>query len=340
MLSGYGRILWDSEHMRASRLVSILMLLQGRGRLTAQQLADELDVSIRTIYRDLDALAAAGVPLYGDRGPTGGYSLIGGYRTRLTGLTPAEAEAMFLAGLHGPAQALGLGANLAAAEQKLMAALPAELRSHASRVSERFHLDPSTWFTDMDEPAHLLALAESVWEQRRLRVRYQRWQGEVVRTLEPLGIVLKGGSWYVVATVDGQLRTYRAARILDIERLPERFERPPGFDLAAFWETWAHEFESRMHQLEARIRVSPHGLVMMEHLFSSATMRAVRESERPADADGWVEVSVPLESMEYAFTDLLPLGAEIEVLGPPELRERIAVIVEAMQGMYRPSGDR
>ncbi|HEX3245103.1 MAG TPA: YafY family protein [Chloroflexota bacterium] len=323
--------------MRASRLVSILMLLQGRGRLTARQLADELEISIRTIYRDLDGLAASGVPLYGDRGPSGGYSLVDGYRTRLTGLTPAEAEAIFLAGLHGPAQALGLGSNLAAAEQKLMAALPAELRPQASRVSERFHLDPSTWFTDMDEPAHLLALAESVWEQRRLRVRYRRWQGEVMRTLEPLGIVLKGGSWYVVATADAQIRTYRAARILDIERLPERFERPPGFNLAAFWETWAQEFESRMHQLRARVRASPRGLAMMEHLFGSARMRTVRESQCPADAYGWVEVSVPLESMEYGYADLLPLGADIEVLGPPELRERIAMIVEAMQALYRPA---
>ena len=163
---------------------------------------------------------------------------------------------MFLAGLHGPAQALGLGANLAAAEQKLMAALPAELRSRASRVSERFHLDPSTWFTDMDEPAHLLALAESVWDQRRLRVRYRRWQGEVVRTLEPLGIVLKGGSWYVVATVDEQIRTYRAARILEIERLPERFERPTGFDLAAFWETWAAGLSSLAMSTSARTSAS------------------------------------------------------------------------------------
>jgi predicted DNA-binding transcriptional regulator YafY len=314
------------------------MLLQGRGRLTAQQLADELEVSIRTIYRDLDALAAAGVPLYGDRGPTGGYSLVDGYRTRLTGLTRAEAEAMFLAGLHGPAKALGLGPNLAAAEQKLMAALPVELRPHASRASERFHLDTSTWFTDTDEPAHLLEVAECVWQQRRLRVRYRRWQGEVVRTLEPLGIVLKGGSWYVVATADAQTRTYRAARILDIELLRERFERPPAFNLAAFWETWAQEFESRVRQLRARVRASPRGLAMMEHLFGSARMRTVRESQRPGDSDGWVEVSVPLESREYAYADLLPLGAEVEVLGPPELRERIATVVEAMGALYRPAG--
>ncbi len=214
--------------MRASRLVSILMLLQGRGKLTAQQLADELEVSIRTIYRDLDALAASGVPLYGDRGPAGGYNLVDGYRTRLTGLTPAEAEAVFLAGLHGPAQALGLGPNLAAAEQKLLAALPVELRTRAGRVTERFHLDPANWFTDADEPAHLIAVAESVWEQRALRVRYRRWQGEVQRTLEPLGVVLKGGAWYVVASVDGQIRTYRAARILEIEPLERSFRAAQG----------------------------------------------------------------------------------------------------------------
>jgi predicted DNA-binding transcriptional regulator YafY len=320
--------------MRASRLVSILMLLQGRGRLTAQQLADELEVSIRTIYRDLEALGASGVPLYGDRGPTGGYSLVDGYRTRLTGLTSAEAEAMFLAGLHGPARALGLGANLAAAEQKLMAALPAELRSRAGRVSERFHLDPVTWFSDADEPAHLLALAEAVWEQRRLRVRYRRWDAEVERTLQPLGIVLKGGSWYVVAAANEQIRTYRAARFLEIERLEDHFERPKEFDLAAFWDTWAQEFESRMHRLRAQARVSPHGLMMMEHLFSPSVVREVRESQGPADRDGWTEVQVPLESLKYGFADLLPLGAEIEVLGPPELRERMMSIVAAMERVY------
>jgi predicted DNA-binding transcriptional regulator YafY len=310
------------------------MLLQGRGKLTAQQLADELEVSIRTIYRDLDALAASGVPLYGDRGPAGGYNLVDGYRTRLTGLTPAEAEAMFLAGLHGPAEALGLGQNLTAAEQKLMAALPAELRHRAGRVTERFHLDSTSWFTDPDQPAHLIALAESVWEQHELRVRYRRWRSEVARTLQPLGIVLKGGAWYVVAMVDGQIRTYRAARILEIHKLPKHFDRPDGFNLAAFWQSWAADFESRSRQTQARVRVSPHGLVMMDFLLGSSIMRAVRETQSAPDRRGWVCVSVPLESMEYGFTDLLPYGAEIEVLEPPELRQRMRTIVEAMREVY------
>lgn len=320
--------------MRASRLVSILMLLQGRGKQTAQQLADELEVSIRTIYRDLDALAASGVPLYGDRGPAGGYALVDGYRTRLTGLTPAEAEAMFLAGLHGPAEALGLGQNLAAAEQKLMAALPSELRSRAGRVSERFHLDPSNWFTDVDQPAHLVALAESVWEQRELRVRYRRWRGEVERVLQPLGVVLKGGAWYLVAMADGQVRTYRAARFLEIERRSEHFERPKGFDLATFWRTWADDFESRSRQNHALIRVSSHGMAMMPHLFDSSIMRAVHESQTPDELEGWVRVSLPLDSVDYAFTDLLRFGAEIEVLEPRGLREQMTGIARALVEVY------
>jgi predicted DNA-binding transcriptional regulator YafY len=259
----------------------------------------------------------------------------------LTGLTPAEAEAMFLAGLHGPAEALGLGQNLAAAEQKLMAALPAELRHRAGRVTERFHLDSTGWFTDPDQPAHLIALAESVWEQRELRVRYRRWRGEVERTLRPLGIVLKGGAWYVVAMVDGQLRSYRAARILEIEKLAEHFERPAAFNLVTFWQSWAEDFESRSFQAQnqARVRVSPHGLTMMDFLLGTAIMRTVRETQSAPDERGWVCVSVPLESVEYGFTDLLPYGAEIEVLEPPELRERMATIVRAMQQIYGSGSD-
>uniref|UniRef100_UPI0013D8B44B helix-turn-helix transcriptional regulator n=1 Tax=Candidatus Frankia alpina TaxID=2699483 RepID=UPI0013D8B44B len=185
--------------MRASRLLSVLMLLQTRGKLTARQIADELDVSVRTVHRDLDALAQAGVPVLADRGVTGGYRLLAGYRTRLTGLTADEADSLFLAGMPGAAAELGLGAMLAAAELKLMATLPEPLRERAGRVRERFHLDAPSWFRATEDTPLLAEVADAVWAQRRLRVTYRRWRAprEVDRVLDPLGVVLKSGTWYL-----------------------------------------------------------------------------------------------------------------------------------------------
>src|SRR5689334_14197279 len=197
--------------MRASRLLSLLLLLQARGRMTAQALADELEVSVRTIYRDVDSLHAAGVPLYGDAGRAGGYQLLDGYRTRLTGLTSEEAGTLFLAGIPGPAAELGLGAVLAAAELKLRASLPGELAERAEAVRERFHLDAPGWFR-ADEPVpHLSIVADAVWRDRQLAVRYRRWKAprEVTRTLHPLGVVLKAGRWYLMARAGDRITAYR-----------------------------------------------------------------------------------------------------------------------------------
>jgi biotin operon repressor len=193
--------------MRASRLLSLLLLLQTCGRMTAQQLAGELGVSVRTVYRDVEALGAAGVPLYGDAGHAGGYQLLGGYRTRLTGLTAAEAEALFLSGLPGPAAELGLGSVLAAATLKLRASLPASLRENADRLTERFYLDAPGWYRRPEDVPHLPAVASAVWDRQVIQVTYRRWKepAEVARRLEPHGLVLKGGIWYVVARCDGAM---------------------------------------------------------------------------------------------------------------------------------------
>ena len=178
--------------------------------MTADELAAELEVSPRTIYRDIEALSSAGIPIYADRGPTGGYQLIDGYRTRLTGLTSAEAQSLFLAGLPGPAEELGLKEFAAAAQLKLLAALPTELRSRAEQIRQRFHLDTPTWFRGDEPTEHLATIADAVWEQRRVRMTYQRWGNQTVeREVDPYGLVLKAGTWYFVGS--GRTRLTRSA---------------------------------------------------------------------------------------------------------------------------------
>lgn len=320
--------------MRASRLLSLLLLLQTRGRMTARELADALEVSVRTVYRDTEALAAAGVPIYADRGPAGGYQLLDGYRTRLTGLTPDEAEALFLAGVPGPAAELGLGTVLATAQLKLEAALPAELRARAARIRERFYLDAPGWFHEEEQNPFLGAVAEAVWEQRPIWVRYRRWGGEVTRTLEPLGLVLKAGVWYLVAQAGGQPRTYRVSRMLELELQDGRFERPEGFDLAEYWRSWSEGFADRLYRDRATVRLSPRGVVLLPYLLGQGVARMALEAAGDPDATGWVQVEIPIESVEHAVPALLQLGADAEVLAPQSLRARMAMTVGALARLY------
>lgn len=313
--------------MKSSRLVSILLLLQTRGRLTAAQLAEELEVSVRTVYRDVEALGAAGVPLYGDAGHAGGYRLLDGYRTRLTGLTAGEAEALFLAGVPGPAAELGLGSVLAAAQLKVRAALPGELREHADRVSGRFHLDAPGWYARAEETPYLTAVADAVWNGRVLDVRYRRWREptDVERRLEPYGLVLKAGRWYVVAGPGP--RTFRVDQILGLTVSEEEFTRPGDFDLAAYWTAYQRDFHERLHPGEAVVRIAP---TTLANAFEG---RAVRVDGAP-DEDGLVRAAVPVESLDHAHDEFLRLGTAVEVLEPPELRARIAGTVAELARRY------
>ena len=327
--------------MRASRLVSLLLLLQTRGRMTAQELADALEVSVRTVYRDVESLGAAGVPVYADRGPAGGYRLLEGYRTRLTGMTAPEAEALFLAGMPGPAADLGLGPVLAAAELKLLAALPDELADRGGRMRQRFHLDAPGWFRNPEPTPHLSALAGAVWEDRLVEVRYRRWKTprEVTRVLAPLGVVLKAGRWYLVASSGEQVRTYRVGAVLDVVVRDERCERPEGFDLAAYWRDWTQRYERDVYRDEARVRMTVAALEFMPYVFPPAMSRAVRAAAGEPDEDGWVHTTVPIESVKHGHVELLKLGAEVEVLGPAELRDRFTATAHALAGLYPAAGD-
>lgn len=321
--------------MRASRLVQLLLLLQARGRMTAAALAAELEVSERTIHRDVDALSAAGVPIYAERGPHGGMQLVDGYRTRLTGLTGEEAEALFLSGLPGPAAELGLGTVVAAARLKVLAALPAELRARASRLVERFHLDVTGWFHADESVPHLAALAEAVWQARRVVVGYRREGGEVDRTLEPLGLVLKAGTWYLVAAADGQIRTYRVGRFTRVRPTEEGFERPAGFDLAEHWRAATAAYEAGAPQVEIELRVDPAAIGTLADVVGT---RAVRDGVRLEDggADGWHRLRLRVDWPEEAAARLLALGDRVELLSPIEVRREMVEI--ARRALARHAG--
>jgi predicted DNA-binding transcriptional regulator YafY len=322
--------------MRASRLLSILLLLQNRGRMTADELAAELEVSVRTIYRDIDALSASGVPVYADRGRTGGYQLVDGYRTRLTGMTEEEAQSLSLAGLPVAAAELGLGTVLAAAQLKLYAALPEELRSRAGRVAERFYLDVPGWHRGIESLPKLSEVADAVWQDRRLKMTYERWDGSVVeRELEPLGVILKAGNWYLAGRRDGQDRTYRISRIRTLEQVGE-FKRPADFDLVGYWREWSEQFERRMYPRIAVVRLSPRARALVPFYLGVVGVGALRQAERDGepDEDGWLRVELPVEPHDAALGELLRFGPELQLLDPPELREQVAEAIGRMGSFY------
>jgi predicted DNA-binding transcriptional regulator YafY len=305
--------------MRATRLVSLLLLLQTRGQLTATELAERLEVSVRTVHRDMESLTAAGVPVEAVRGPAGGYRLAGGYRTRLTGLTADEAEALFAAGMPGPAAELGLGGELAAARLKLLAALPSELQERAARASRLFHLDTRGWFRAEDSVPHLPALSAAVWRGCRARIRYREGRLVVQRTIDPLGLVLKGGVWYLIARRSVGMRVYRVSRVAGVRQLAESFERPPGFELAEFWEEWSRAFEQGRPRVDVTVRVS-------EEV-------ARRLPGEPAlGPDG--HTILRFDDLGDAYRELLRFGAGVEVLEPAELRERISETAREVAALY------
>jgi predicted DNA-binding transcriptional regulator YafY len=293
--------------MRASRLVSFLLVLQTRGQLTAAELADRLEVSERTVQRDAQALAAAGVPIASVRGPAGGYRLERGYRTKLTGLDASEAEALFV----GPAAELGLGRELAGARLKLLASLPTEVQERASRASQLFHVDTRGWFREEDRAPFLPVIASALWRERRLDMRYREGSTIVTRRLDPLGLVLKAGVWYLLARRRGEERVYRVSRIVSARERAEASTRPVGFDLAEAWTARSEAFERTRPTLEVTVRL-PRGEI-----------KYLRDPRIVEDADP-ATVVARFTGLDQAFHALLSYGPYAEVLAPLELRERIA----------------
>lgn len=307
--------------MRADRLLSILMLLQVHRHLTAGELSRRLEVSERTILRDMDALSASGIPVLASRGRSGGWRLLEPFRTNLTGLNIAEISALFLDAPSSLLGDLGLRQASEAAAIKLLAAMPAAQRQRAEAARQRIHVDPSGWHGGAEAVPSLPVLQEAVWQDLRVRVRYLRGRDvkPVERLLDPLGLVAKGSSWYLVGRIEDSVRTYRVARIVSVELLTERFERPDDFDLAGYWAESSAGFIARLPRYTMVARFDPSVVDTLQH-----GARFV-QSERLADDDpeGWTRLRLTFQFEQEAAGFVLSFGGRCQVVGPPELGELV-----------------
>ena len=322
---------YDSP-MRAGRLLTLLLLLQARGRMSATKLAEELEVSVRTVLRDLDELSASGVPVRALRGAEGGFELVEGWRTRLTGLTPMEAQALFVAGADGPAAQLGLAEAGREAQLKVLASLPGASQDDARRVAARFHLDAVGWYRREEKLVHLAAVADAVWRDRRLSMRYESWKGLVDRRVEPLGLVVKAGEWYLVGKAEKTIRTYKVANIHALHA-GGTFKRPRGFDLSSYWRESLARFEAGLYQGTARLRLTPRGARLLRYA-SAAVAEAVERVTGVEPPKGPCIVEIPIETVDHAAGELMKLGGDCEVLAPAELRGRMAALAAEVVRIY------
>ncbi|MHA6621747.1 helix-turn-helix transcriptional regulator [Pseudonocardia sp. DLS-67] len=318
--------------MRADRLLSLVLLLQHRGRMSATELARELEVSTRTVLRDVEALSTAGVPVYAERGRHGGFALLPGYSTDLTGLTSEEALALVVAGSRAKASAPGMAPALASAMRKVVAALPERQRDSATEAAGRILVRPEGMVQQradaQDECALLGVVRQAVFAGRRLRIRYAagdtepRW-----RTVDPIGLVSARGQWYLLATREGADRTYRVSRMQEVEELPEQADRPAGVDLERVWEERRARFSAGFPEFAAVVRVR-------EAVRARLVARARRvHSERP-DEPGWLLVEIDFGGFDHALAMTWALGPDAEVVSPQPLRVALAERAAATAARY------
>jgi predicted DNA-binding transcriptional regulator YafY len=305
--------------MRADRLLAILLLLQDHGLLSARSLAERLEVSERTINRDMEALSIAGVPVYANRGRHGGWALTDDYRTDLTGLTESELRSLVVATAPMVLRDLGLGEAADRALAKLLAGLPEARRRKAETARQYLHIDPTGWRRPDDAVPFIPLLDEALRQGRRLEMSYERTDGSVAaRLVDPLGLVAKGTAWYLVGAVDGQPRTYRASRIRAVRVLDEPAERPADFDLADWWRKSREAFQAQLPRFFGTIRVSPDAFYL-----ARAPWRLNRVEEEATGDDGWATLRIRWDTLEEAVDHVLGLGARAEVVEPEELRDGV-----------------
>ncbi len=326
--------------MRADRLLSLMMLLQARGRMTASQLAAELEVSERTVYRDINALSAAGVPVYASRGPGGGCALLDSYRTTLTGLNEDEARALFMLNIPAPLAELGVAGELQMALRKLSAALPASRRADEEKTRQRIHLDTSRPAQPAEPVTHLQTIQRALWQDQQLDLTYQLAFGaQTTRRVAPYGLVASTDIWHLIAGLESEAvpRVFRVSQVTNAQLLDEHFQRPADFDLVAFWQMWSASHEANRPHYPVAMRVAPALLDLMQ-VHGSAPWPAALEGTGPADSDGWVTLTLDFESLEQARTRLLGYGSAVEVVEPEALRKSLLDHANQILALYGRQG--
>lgn len=320
--------------MRADRLLSVLLLLRRRGRLTAAELAAELEVSVRTVLRDMEALSTAGVPVYAERGRHGGFALLGGYSTDLTGLTHAEAMALFTASSRAASTSLGMAPSLASAMRKLTAAMPEPQRDSAEHAGQRILLQPTGWLAEPEVPRLLRIIEQAVFTDRRIKIRYPSRGGSARwRTIDPVGLVHADGHWYLLATDHGADRTYRVSRAIDAEILDAPSARPVDVDLAEAWQQRRQAFFAAQPRYPVRVRARA---PLRDHL-ARAALECTAET---TDTDQWLLLDLTFADQRHAASVLWSLGPDAEVIDPRQLRDAFTARAEDMLRHYRRSSDR
>jgi predicted DNA-binding transcriptional regulator YafY len=320
--------------MRADRLLSLVILLQTRGKMTAQTLAEELGVSRRTILRDVDALSFAGIPIYAEGGHGGGMALDENYRLTLTGLKEAEVRALFLSSNASLLQDIGLGEAAESTLLKLVAVLPAPHQPSVDSLRQRILIDPVWWWHDLQPLPFWDELQQAVYEDRCIRVSYETYDGEVTeRMLEPYSLVAKASLWYLIARREGELRTYRVSRLKQVTLLDAHFQRDPDFDLPAYWHDHIQGFLATLTEYAFTLRIDSRHMASAKWYTPGHT-----EILEPPGDDGWLTARLWVESEAQAVQFVLTMGKSATIVEPDSLREKVVQAVRELVGIHA-SGD-
>ncbi|URT72731.1 helix-turn-helix transcriptional regulator [Cytobacillus firmus] len=318
--------------MRADRLIAIVLLLQNNERMTSRELAKELEVTERTIHRDMEALSAAGIPVLAERGKFGGWKLLENYRTNLTGLKAAEITTLLLSPSFEHLADLGISNDWKEARQKLLAAIPAPLKEGVKDISNRIHIDTSTWRETPRELKSFGIVQQAVWEEKKLQIKYEKADKQTSeRIVEPLGLVAKGNTWYLIAASDAKIKTYRVSRIVDAELINENFSRPNHFDLADYWQESKQTFISSLPKFEVDVEISP---AIIRRINFTGRFVQVLHTNKPSD-NGWIPASLCFDTEQEAGEYILGFGNQIKIIHPVSLKERVKDLAESVVQLYK-----